>query len=114
MTPLSPKTFWRIAIAGSLLMSIVGPVRAVPSFARQTKLDCMTCHVSWPELTPGEFSFYRTSDGIFEFNGASRNYDGFARNARDNNTVYLWRGRCSDRCRNSVPGHTKGDEHERI
>ena len=25
---------------------------AVPSFARQTSLDCMTCHVSWPELTP--------------------------------------------------------------
>lgn len=25
---------------------------AVPSFARQTKLDCMSCHLSWPELTP--------------------------------------------------------------
>lgn len=26
--------------------------QAVPAFARQTNLDCMTCHVSWPELTP--------------------------------------------------------------
>lgn len=25
--------------------------QAVPSFARQTGLDCMTCHLSWPELT---------------------------------------------------------------
>src|SRR5206468_7169005 len=24
---------------------------AVPSFARQTGLECMACHVSWPELT---------------------------------------------------------------
>jgi len=26
-------------------------VRAVPSFARQTGLECATCHLSWPELT---------------------------------------------------------------
>jgi len=27
------------------------PARAVPAFARQTGFDCVTCHVSWPELT---------------------------------------------------------------
>ncbi len=26
--------------------------RAVPSFARQTGMDCMNCHTVWPELTP--------------------------------------------------------------
>jgi hypothetical protein len=25
---------------------------ALPSFARQTGLECVSCHVSWPELTP--------------------------------------------------------------
>ncbi|HEX7271055.1 MAG TPA: cytochrome C [Casimicrobiaceae bacterium] len=25
---------------------------AVPSFARQTGFECVTCHLSWPELTP--------------------------------------------------------------
>jgi hypothetical protein len=42
---------WR-AIAAILLACCMLPARAVPSFARQTGLDCFTCHVSWPELTP--------------------------------------------------------------
>ena len=42
---------WRI-IAAILLACCMLPARAVPSFARQTGLDCFTCHVSWPELTP--------------------------------------------------------------
>jgi hypothetical protein len=25
---------------------------ALPSFARQTGMDCITCHTLWPELTP--------------------------------------------------------------
>lgn len=33
------------------LWSVIGVAQAVPSFARQTGLDCMTCHLSWPELT---------------------------------------------------------------
>jgi hypothetical protein len=28
-----------------------GEAHAVPSFARQTGLECVACHVSWPELT---------------------------------------------------------------
>lgn len=40
-------------IAASLVLTLAsGIAHAVPSFARQTHLDCMTCHVSWPELTP--------------------------------------------------------------
>jgi hypothetical protein len=27
------------------------PAHAVPAFARQTGFDCVTCHLSWPELT---------------------------------------------------------------
>lgn len=42
---------WRVLLA-SVLACCVLPARAVPSFARQTGLDCFTCHVSWPELTP--------------------------------------------------------------
>ncbi len=34
------------------LLVIENSAEAVPAFARQTKLDCMVCHVSWPELTP--------------------------------------------------------------
>lgn len=51
------KTFysktWRAAMAAGLSIACCAvPAHAVPSFARQTKLDCMSCHVSWPELTP--------------------------------------------------------------
>jgi hypothetical protein len=49
MTPTS--TFVRAALAAAALACAALPARAVPSFARQTKLDCMTCHISWPELT---------------------------------------------------------------
>lgn len=40
------KIAWRTAIAWFALMFAGMPARAVPSFARQTGLDCMTCHVS--------------------------------------------------------------------
>jgi hypothetical protein len=36
--------------AGFLLLPALA--QAVPSFARQTGLECVACHVSWPELTP--------------------------------------------------------------
>lgn len=49
---LSIKFPWRPVIAGAALACGVFPANAVPSFARQTGLDCFTCHVSWPELTP--------------------------------------------------------------
>jgi len=42
---------WR-ALFGIILAIFLTPARAVPSFARQTQLDCFACHVSWPELTP--------------------------------------------------------------
>jgi hypothetical protein len=48
---LATKLPWRGALAVLLAFRLV-PAQAVPSFARQTGLDCFTCHVSWPELTP--------------------------------------------------------------
>ena len=39
------------AIAGGFLLSNCGSAVAVPSFARQTGLECTNCHLSWPELT---------------------------------------------------------------
>ena len=45
------------AIAGATLLTILGatlspPVRALPSFARQTGQPCGTCHTDFPGLTP--------------------------------------------------------------
>jgi len=48
----SIKIPWRAATVAATLACSVLPAKAVPSFARQTGLDCFTCHVSWPELTP--------------------------------------------------------------
>ena len=39
------------AVSGALLLSNVGTALGVPSFARQTGFECVTCHLSWPELT---------------------------------------------------------------
>ena len=33
------------------LLATSAPAHAVPSFARQTGLECTSCHLSWPELT---------------------------------------------------------------
>ncbi|MES2150325.1 MAG: cytochrome C [Pseudomonadota bacterium] len=44
--------FPAMARTACLLLATTAPSHAVPSFARQTHLDCMACHVSWPELTP--------------------------------------------------------------
>lgn len=35
-----------------LLLGLITEAQAVPSFARQTGLDCMVCHLSWLELAP--------------------------------------------------------------
>jgi hypothetical protein len=35
-----------------LLLALVSPAQAVPSYARQTGQECIACHVSFPELTP--------------------------------------------------------------
>src|SRR5215471_15808838 len=39
------------AIAGVLTLASAGNALGVPSFARQTGLECTNCHLSWPELT---------------------------------------------------------------
>ena len=36
-----------VVLAGAL----ASPVRAIPSFARQTKMPCSVCHTQFPELT---------------------------------------------------------------
>jgi hypothetical protein len=44
----------RIAMLAAAMLVAAWPWRvahAVPSFARQTGLECVACHVSWPELT---------------------------------------------------------------
>lgn len=42
-------------LCGCMLLFLLGaalPAQAVPSFARQTGMDCAACHTSFPELTP--------------------------------------------------------------
>lgn len=41
-------TFWLLVAATGIPL----PAQAVPSFARQTGMDCAACHTSFPELTP--------------------------------------------------------------
>jgi hypothetical protein len=48
---------WRslvISLGLGVLLLLFPPakVQAVPSFARQTGMDCSSCHTVWPELTP--------------------------------------------------------------
>jgi hypothetical protein len=38
--------------AAAALVTMAGPAKAVPSFARQTGLACEACHTVFPELTP--------------------------------------------------------------
>lgn len=53
-----------------LTLACAGQAGAVPSFARQTGLECSVCHVSWPELTSvgrqfklGGYTLSRPADG---------------------------------------------------
>jgi hypothetical protein len=42
---------WMIAWIAAAPLMVSAPAKAVPSFARQTGLECVNCHLSWPELT---------------------------------------------------------------
>lgn len=46
--------FSSACVAALFLLAVAVPnsAQAVPSFARQTGLDCTSCHLSWLELTP--------------------------------------------------------------
>ena len=48
----SPLCIALCVMVALLLAIATHSAQAVPSFARQTGLECMSCHVSWPELTP--------------------------------------------------------------
>jgi hypothetical protein len=54
---------WPAAVASGaiLMLAAAAPARAIPSFARQTKLPCSACHTQFPELN----AFGR----IFKLNG---------------------------------------------
>lgn len=43
---------WILRIFFLSLLAIATQAQAVPSFARQTGMDCAACHTSFPELTP--------------------------------------------------------------
>ena len=45
------NTVYSTTLIAAGLLFAPAPAQAVPSFARQTGLECFTCHVSWPELT---------------------------------------------------------------
>lgn len=84
-------SWWRgsllFLIAYSLLPSLA---QAVPSFARQTGAECAACHTVYLELAPfGRLFKFRGYTSYNRFNGASANYDGNGRNAKDNNSIYL-------------------------
>ena len=57
MRSAMPGTLCHSLLATVLLSLLSTNVSAVPSFARQTQLDCTVCHVSWPELTPAGRQF---------------------------------------------------------
>jgi hypothetical protein len=45
------RAAWRVVGVGLLLVTLgAPPARAIPSFARQTKLPCSACHTQFPEL----------------------------------------------------------------
>lgn len=43
--------YLRLTIIFSLML-LAGSAQAVPSFSRQTQLDCNVCHTAYPQLTP--------------------------------------------------------------
>lgn len=45
------KNFFTLLAAAGLALAAAS-AQAVPSFARQANLDCVSCHLSWLELTP--------------------------------------------------------------
>ena len=63
MQPLHLRRNALSALGGVAVLLALGasPARAIPSFARQTKLPCSACHTQFPELN----AFGR----IFKLNG---------------------------------------------
>jgi hypothetical protein len=57
------RRWYAAAPVGALFLLVAGaaPLRAIPSFARQTKLPCSACHTQFPELN----AFGR----VFKLNG---------------------------------------------
>ena len=49
VSPFTRVVLLALAVGGQFLTPI--EAQAVPSFARQTGLECTACHLSWPELT---------------------------------------------------------------
>jgi hypothetical protein len=49
--PAQSDNLRRFAAIAFVALFTATPAHAVPSFARQTGLECTTCHLSWPELT---------------------------------------------------------------
>ncbi len=47
-----PRAVVSLAAALLCVLLLRAPLRAVPSFARQTGMDCSACHTVFPELTP--------------------------------------------------------------
>ena len=47
------RSFSKVAwLPAALALLTAGNAQAVPAFARQTRLDCTNCHLSWLELSP--------------------------------------------------------------
>ncbi|MEJ2670602.1 MAG: cytochrome C [Deltaproteobacteria bacterium] len=45
-------TMFTLVVAAAIITLGLKEAQAVPSFARQTGMNCMSCHTVWPELTP--------------------------------------------------------------
>jgi hypothetical protein len=43
--------FWFVRLLALALLQWMSEAHTVPSFARQTGMECIACHVSWPKLT---------------------------------------------------------------
>jgi hypothetical protein len=52
MTEKSKAMAIAASVVGLLFLFSLRIAHAVPSFARQTGMDCTACHTVWPELTP--------------------------------------------------------------
>ena len=46
-----------VVLIGLLFLILCSDAYALPSFARQTGMECTACHTIWPELTPFGRSF---------------------------------------------------------
>ena len=90
------------------MFALIRPAAAVPSFAAQTGQPCTACHVgaliqatcngvnaAAPDRGASTFALANLKLGpqytaCAEFDGAVANFDGAGRNARNNNTLFLF------------------------